>query len=106
KKAGENLRGRNLAILEMDMADGIGGGRGDPRATGLPMNAPGAAMPLADLQKAQGAVRLAAEEREGGKLDRLGEVKDASGAPNGPGASAPITKVREYFPETMLWMPN
>jgi hypothetical protein len=53
--------------------------------------------------------RNGAADQRAGATRPLGEARDfaaATSSPAGGAASAPITKVREYFPETMLWMPN
>jgi uncharacterized protein YfaS (alpha-2-macroglobulin family) len=67
-----------------------GFGGGFPPPPGMPM---AAAAP--DMAKRAGA---------------KGEARDAAGkgapAGSGGGASAPVTRVREYFPETLLWQPN
>src|SRR5262249_46369156 len=103
QKADDRVRTRDFANgnLEMDFAPGgIGGGRGGgpPARALMPFRAPA---PMADLPKAPSGPPP--DRQPEGVKERLGDGKD-SGAP-GQGA-APITKVREYFPETMLWMPN
>jgi 5-hydroxyisourate hydrolase-like protein (transthyretin family) len=72
--------------------------RADARFAGAPgalgaggaRPAPKAAMPMEE------------KKSEPRVADRPGQ----SGAPAGGGGEAPITKVREYFPETMLWQPS
>jgi len=78
--------GRNMDMMEERAAGrpallraGLGGG------PPMPMAAPGGAQNFAMLPA------KAAEAQQD--------------APSGPAAQAPITKIREYFPETMLWQP-
>jgi uncharacterized protein YfaS (alpha-2-macroglobulin family) len=76
------------------MARGFGGG-------GPPANA--APQPL------QVRAFDALEQKKAEKNDVARDRPAAPGQQGGEGNSggpAPITKVREYFPETMLWMPN
>lgn len=82
-----------------------------------PMVAPGlggaanrAAMPVAEAAARPADPRAPAaldqlQRREAGeaKADRQGEAKGQGAAEGEPAA---ISRVREYFPETMLWMPN
>ncbi len=95
------MRGRGGANLALEraagaFADGLappgpfGGG-----LAGAP--APRAAMPLAmKAEKAEARRELRDEP-----ANRPGEAKNGHA-----GGEAPITKVREYFPETMLWQPS
>lgn len=98
-RPGGRFGGRLLEEAEMMQRDGLrfrmaGGGVGGafgPPGAPMPMAAK-AAMPLADARN----------------MDRL-EAATAPAPTNAPAAggdAAPISKVREYFPETMLWMPS
>ena len=82
-----------LLLAEMDRFDRAGlGGRGIP-------------VPRA----AEQGIRKVAEEAKGGQGgDELRKLKTETATTNGPGeaaAGAPV-RVREYFPETMLWRPS
>lgn len=89
-------QGKNMAFDRFEMMkkfDGHGGfGGGGPIAGGLP-GAPGPAEfpPMAKEQKAAA-----------GKGGFAGEDQKSAGG----GGTAPVVKVREYFPETMLWQPS
>jgi uncharacterized protein YfaS (alpha-2-macroglobulin family) len=74
-------------VLELG-AKGFGGPGG-----GLPAPAARAAAPQAPMQADMKAERAEAKENR------------APAGTGGGGGEAPITRVREYFPETMLWQP-
>jgi hypothetical protein len=103
-------RQQNLAMLQrkvfqlqrnnrMAKGEGRGGGFGGlrdeamlERAAALP---PGAPVPLA-------AQAGAAPRPDAKPADRLADDKDAGG---GGGGGQPPLRIREYFPETLLWRP-
>jgi hypothetical protein len=72
-----------------------GGGRGGAFGAPMPMKAAGAPMPM----RAEGA-RLRAEMKDDKKS---ADAKPASGGEAGGGPAPP--RLREYFPETLLWQP-
>ena len=91
------------------LRDGMGGNNG-MRFKGVPM-APGMAVPTGGAMPPMAAphLEMATKAANGPMAQnqfkddrRAGEDKSGAG---GGGGSAPITKVREYFPETMLWQP-
>jgi hypothetical protein len=85
----------NQALMLGDRAGGFGGGPG--HALGAPMAGLGGGakgIPRERAADARGAVK--AEARELGRQNGQGQD---------PGATAPVTRLREYFPETMLWQP-
>jgi hypothetical protein len=74
----------------------MGGGGGMP-----PPMAPMAAERALGAPKAVKGAAMAQDKKADGK----GEGKPGQGGGGGPGAGPP-TRVREYFPETMLWDPS
>jgi len=88
--ANQGLPGNPMLLERADARFAFGGALAG-RGGGGPLPAPRAAMPMEEKKSEAKMV-----------ADRPGQ----SGAPAGGGGEAPITKVREYFPETMLWQPS
>jgi hypothetical protein len=88
------FRRNHLRRAGMMEGKGGGGGFGGPFPGAMP---PGAPLPP---MKADGAPRP-----ELAKMEKRAEA-DTKGAAPTEGGSAPPTRLREYFPETLLWRPS
>jgi hypothetical protein len=89
----------NMFMLQRDGGMPMGGGFGGGGGLGMPL--PAAAPAPRD------AARMMRPEKAAAKADRpmAAEGKGKGGGPGQDKAAGPPTRVREYFPETMLWDP-
>lgn len=79
------------------MAAPMGGGFGGFGGGGNKNAAPAPRAAMREIAGDVAQLQALGTGISGAKEDRAG---------SGGGGAAPITKIREYFPETMLWMPN
>src|SRR5262249_21154459 len=93
---------KRLFMLQRAQQNRFRDGRGREAAAldaAMPMAAPGG------FGGAGGPVMKAEAKGAAPPMEAIDRVKDKNVEGGGGGGAAPITRVREYFPETLLWQP-